>query len=91
MNTTMNRIADAYSLMNLIMTFQGLAGTPFTSDPAGTLRVTTAPAPISASSPIVSPCSIVAPDPTNTLSPSVTLPDILAEGIIDEKLPIVTS
>jgi hypothetical protein len=40
------------------------AGQPYATTPAGTSRVTTEPAPTSASSPIVTPARITEPDPT---------------------------
>ena len=50
------------------------AGTPPTVAPGGTSRVTTAPAPTVAPSPIVTPPSTTARWPRNTPSPMVTGP-----------------
>src|SRR5262249_44480241 len=47
------------------------AGTPKATTPAGKLRVTTAPAPATVSSPIVTPGQTMTPPPSQTLSPSV--------------------
>ncbi len=49
----------------------GRAGLPATTAPSGTSRVTTAPAPITASRPIVTPGSTTAPPPSHALSPTV--------------------
>lgn len=54
----------------------GRAGTPATLAPGGTSRVTTLPAPITASLPIVTPSKIRAPAPTQTLS-SMTIPNFV--------------
>src|SRR5436305_195328 len=48
-----------------------LAGAPNATTPAGRSRVTTAPAPTTVSSPIVTPGQTMAPPPSQTLSPRV--------------------
>ena len=60
-----------------------LAGTPATIAHAGTSRVTTAPAPITARSPIVTPALTTALAPMKTWSPKPSVSDRLGIGAPD--------
>lgn len=51
--------------------FMNFAGTPPTTVFSGTSFVTTAPAAMTALSPMVTPCSIVALEPTHTFFPKM--------------------
>src|SRR5260370_21159351 len=72
------------------------AGTPTTLAPAGTGPITQAPAPTTASSPMVRglrsvPLMTQAPAPIRTLCPILTCPQMLAPGDPQVKAPISTS
>jgi hypothetical protein len=64
-----NRTHSPFSGLYCIMT---LAGLPTATQKAGTLFVTTEPAPITELFPIVTPGKTTQLDPTHTLSPSTT-------------------
>jgi hypothetical protein len=71
--------------------FSHFAGTPLTVTPAGTSFVTTAPAPMMALSPIVTPGRINAPMPINTSFPMVQRPAIETPIQISQNEPILES
>jgi hypothetical protein len=64
------------------------AGTPTTVVRAGTSRSTTAPAPMIAPAPILTPWITVAPIPKKAASPTLTRPANLAPGQIWAPRPI---
>lgn len=73
------RAADRLAA-NIERTAAQRAGTPFTTTPGGTSRVTQAPAPTVASAPTVSPCNTAAVVPISTPSPIRQVPDTAASG-----------
>ena len=76
-------IKSKYYLLNTKY-YKSLAGTPITVTLSGTSFVTTAPAPTLQFEPMLIPCRITAPEPMRVASPMVTLPEILAPGMIEQ-------